>query len=391
MKARIEDSETLRSISPADVREYLQARGWTVQRHVAGLLETLSNVERGLGKEQIILPLRRDLADYSLRMAELLDLLEEREHRSQLLIFRDITESSRDVFRVTWTGSEAQDGTIPVGIGKALIDGTYDMLRAAALATMEPRAAFTSRPPSQVSEYLDQSRFGQTERGSYTVSLLSPLNPELSGAEADELFEVRRIGVPFGRAVTSTLARSLDAVESAAERALRSNSLDPFVEAVPKGVSANLCRAIATTGQQEAGTSSLRVGFTWAPALAPPADIGHMYEIRREHIPVIDDAARELRRRAPIGGYSIVGHVVRLERGEHADIGTITIAGFIKDETHKVSVELAGPEYALAIAAHEERDLVRCRGRLERTGNRYWLRDASEFDLVPDDGQGANE
>ena len=82
------------------------------------------------------------------------------------------------------------------------------------------------------------------------------------------------------------------------------------------------------------------------------------------------------------------GHVVRLTRGETDNLGEVTIAGFVDDAPRKVHVALEGPEYSLATAAHDQRELVVCSGRLEQAGNAYWLRDAMGFDVVPDEDGG---
>lgn len=380
------DADTLRSLSPQEVASYLQAKGWILDSTVAGMVETFSRETHGR-QRRVILPLSREFADYALRLSELLDVVQDEEQRSQLSIVSDVVNALKDVVRVTWSGPETRDGTVPLDLGANIVERAKDLLRAGACAAVERKASYASRPPSQVTEYLAQARYGQTESGSYTVTLLSPLSPSLTGAEAGKLFE-SQVSEPFGRAVTLTLAEALGEVEHAAERSLESSTLEAFRAAVPKGVSADLCSAVAGLGSYEGASAALRIGFTWAPSRPVSPGTPTALVIKPDHMPVISRAARALRQKAPRGSYTMRGHIVRLTRGETDNLGEVTIAGFVDDAPRKVHVALEGPEYSLATAAHDQRELVVCSGRLEQAGNAYWLRDAMGFDVVPDEDGG---
>ncbi|MEV6844695.1 hypothetical protein [Actinoplanes sp. NPDC051411] len=91
------------------------------------------------------------------------------------------------------------------------------------------------------------------------------------------------------------------AAHAAANEALTdANGLDVFTEAVSQGVTANLCEALVGLGG-EAGHPfelSLRLAPSRPLRSAPFAPV----RFRRDHLPVLSSAARELRERVPVEG-----------------------------------------------------------------------------------------
>src|SRR5271165_122105 len=106
MKATIRDAEILRAIRPLELVGYLRANGWHEEQPL----------ERGAfwlkeSKEQsyeLLLPLDSNLGDFANRIAEVLQVLERAEQRSQLEIVEDLMMVSADVIRprLPGTGSE---------------------------------------------------------------------------------------------------------------------------------------------------------------------------------------------------------------------------------------------------------------------------------------------
>jgi hypothetical protein len=72
---------------------------------------------------------------------------------------------------------------------------------------------------------------------------------------------------------------------------------------------------------------------------------------------------------------SVLGYVTRLERGQDAEEGTVTVQGFADtQEQRTVRVLFTGADYTAAVRAHDGRQPVEVRGRLVREGNAYYLR-----------------
>src|SRR4051812_12848880 len=97
---------------------------------------------------------------------------------------------------------------------------------------------FTRRQASSEGTSPERQAWGQTEHGSFVVTLLAPvpplLQPKLDPSWASPADE------PMERLVTRRLMQALEASRTAAEMAL-SGDAKAFEDAVNAGVSANLC------------------------------------------------------------------------------------------------------------------------------------------------------
>jgi hypothetical protein len=131
--------------------------------------------------------------------------------------------------------------------GVVLVRETRGLLVAAARSVVERRAHHPpGQPPGPVRAYLDRVRLGQTEQGSYVVTLLSPI-----GTDAAEAERAGRLPLedPFPRTAVAMLARALETARDTAERvAAGVGRLETFHETVEAGVSANLCDSLAKIG-----------------------------------------------------------------------------------------------------------------------------------------------
>jgi hypothetical protein len=184
MKAVVSDLDTLRSLKPLELAQYLRSKGWR-QDGDLGVKATLW--VRANETDEIILPKRNDFADFDLRIAEVLKILEKTEARSQLDILRDVQTTSADLLRLRSSSRDATDGSLAIDDAVSLVESSRDLMMAAACAAIDRRPYYATRKAQQVTEYLEKVRIGQTERGSFVLTILSPVPPSLK-SEPGALF-----------------------------------------------------------------------------------------------------------------------------------------------------------------------------------------------------------
>jgi hypothetical protein len=375
MKVDLRDREAAAQLRPLEVAAYLRATGWAQRT----LREGLSSVwTRALGEEQyeVLLPLDQALADFPLRMGDLLRVLAEVEQRSPAQVYADLLTTAADVVRIAIQDPELQDGTMPIEAHAVLAQKARDLVLAAACAVTERRAVWHTRKPAQAMEYVRRVRVGQSERGSYIMTLISRVTPALHATQG-QLFEGEP---PYERRVMEGLAKALTALEKAAERAALTAELQSFVDAVPEGVSANLCEAVAGLWGEDQSQRRVDFSFSWAAARSVDMGVPSQVSLAADRIPVIREAARLLVEQAPVSDYELEGAVVRLERAEGAPSGRATIIGSVEGKQRRVVIEMDDADYSLAVRAHGEQRPFRCVGNLVREGKGYSLR--SPRDLV---------
>jgi hypothetical protein len=371
------DTESLRALRPLELAAYLRSRGWREAERL-GERASVWLAERGGEELEILLPLDPALGDYLPRIAEAVSTLEAAESRPAAELLGDVAAATADTVRFRFLGPPFEQHSVTVERGVHIHENVRELLLAAACAAVGPRAVFSSRKPSRALEYLTTVQLAPPARGSYVVTVRSPVPPALShpGAPLPETDE------PFERRVISTLVTALEGAHRASLRAISSAAFQPFHEEVGAGVSANLCEALAELVARS-GARTCEVTVAAAPS-RPGLEERHV-SFAAGMAPVLREAARVFRASAPREDFELEGLVLRLERVAGAPTGTVTIAGVVDASLRKVRVELAASDYPVAIEAHREGRPVRCEGELVREGRTYVLRHPRQFAPRPEE------
>jgi len=379
MRVTIRDNSSLIGINMLDVIAYLESYGWVKSEKSSLTAKRLVlNLTSKTGEEfEIIVPLEASFRDYGIRMAEILKTLEIVEERSQLEIWKDITTSSVDLMRIEPDIETWPDGSVGIEQGNALVQQTRDILLAAACATVKPSKVFPNRKPQEAMDYMKKARLGQTEKGSFVLTILSPVNPNLSSQL--KLFTDE---TPFERRVMEMLFRSLVALREASIAGMTNNSLEPFGVAVPNGVSANLCEALVGLYGQ-ADIKSLAFRMTWARTRQHDPHIISEAHITHDIIPLIDEGGRWLRQTAPMENTTVAGMPFLLKH-QYGQERQIIVSTIIDGKPRRVHIGLTEDEYNRALEAHRNEKMIKCDGVLIREGRRFTLNQPSAIEVIED-------
>lgn len=367
------DRDTLESIRVADLTDYLTASGWTTLREKPGRASLWAREE---ARQDLLIPLDRSLGDYLSRIFDALEGLARVERRSFATIIEDVRSRSEDVFRTRVVGSETEDGTLPLHRGKEVIAKTEALLEAAASAAVIRQAAF-AHVPDAAKQFLRNARLGQTERGSFIVTVRSRL-PELP------LLPDAQRELSFEREVMTTLLSGLAAARRVA--AAQPNDVEAYLkDAVAAGTSANLCSAVYSLGNSP-HVSRLEFGVKWATGRPLPGNLPSSVVIERPYIANMRHAAKHLRTKKPQEQFRLRGHVRRLEREDPtvwSELGMINVLANVDGVATLVRVRLGEADYTEALHAHERGQEVSCVGVLRQAGDQYFLEEPRNFRAIP--------
>lgn len=362
---------------------YLRSTGWQLAERT-GKVASWVRSAGSEGEFEVLQPLDPNSRDYAARVGDAVATLAVAEDRSELDILRSITDVSDDIHSVSIFPTDEPPGLIMLEDGVT----AYESLRNLVVASAYPvfarqhRAVQPARKPQELTDFLRTVRIGPAVEGSYTLAVHTPVPPRL--AQQPPLFDSETPpwsdDYPLGRQVSLRMYAAIRAAHEAAEAALlTSDGLDPFTEAVGKGLSANLCESLAGLGGS-AG-HPFEMSLSLAAVRAEPTQLGSV-RFRRDHLPVLKEAAVELRARTPEEDVVVTGDVVRLHR-EAGGTGEITLAGRVDDQEplRRIWLDLSEDDYATAMRAHEEMQEVTVSGSLVRRGTRYVLAHPSSFRL----------
>jgi hypothetical protein len=291
----------------------------------------------------------------------------------EIAIYRDLVGADRDVVRVRAIGGE-DDGSVVLDAGVKLVAQSREMLLAAACSVRSPQPLYRAGANKEAIEYMRRVRLGQTEYGSFVVTLLAPVPPLLqpqfdpSWGSADE---------PMERMVTRRLMEALEASRTASEMAL-SGDATAFENAVHAGVSANLCEAIANLIEQSDG---LDISLTWART-RPAPEVQRRVTFSSNDAEILSEAARTFRLRQPRPDVTLFGTVHKLKRDQEEVEGVVALKAMIDDKMQAVGAVLDQANYNIAVQAHKAKAPVIVTGDLERVGQRWQMTNARVLELT---------
>ncbi len=394
MRVSIQDAGALRGVSPSALSAYARAAGWKKQEPYGDH----SDVYVRRRAPEIVIPRTAHLGDYADVVSRLIEIFAEAAETDTLSLYRDLVTADRDVVRVR-AAPEGADGSVTLNDGVSLITGARDMVLAAARSLWEPRPLYRARPNREARDYMRQVRLGQTEQGSYVVTLLAPVVPPPTQQAAP--FDSAADDPPVERRVTKRLIEALTAAREATERTSAGDA-DAFPNAVERGASANLCDAAATliepfggidvgvtwarTYPAETARETVRFGASDAPILREAAQRFRERELRPE-VSLIGrrEAVRHFQEREPRSNVSLIGRIQRPKRDDRETDETVTLRTYVEGRVVSVTAVLDQPNYDRAIQAHGSGAVVVMTGDLERFGSRWRLRDPYVTDVISDE------
>ena len=174
MRTRILDKGALTAISPLALVAYARGWGWKKTEPYGDR----ADIYVGHSCPEIILPRTDRLADYASVVSRLISIFGEVSELDELEVYRDLINSDHDVVRVRAVRAE-DDGSIALDEGVELVSQSREMLLAAACATRVQRPVYRAGANLDAAEYMKRVRLGQTEHGSFVVTLMAPVPPTL--------------------------------------------------------------------------------------------------------------------------------------------------------------------------------------------------------------------
>jgi hypothetical protein len=229
---------------------------------------------------------------------------------------------------------------------------------------------------TEAHQLLVACHLGQTERGSYAVSVSCPLR----AVEQDQALLPGN--EPFTRRAVSTLMRSLARVVTSIE-ADTVPSIFETQENQPV-LSANLCEALLEM-QPTDEDSHLDVKVSWATTLKPQDPIPGIVRIKHEYFPIIEDISKKLRPAQAPAASLFVGNIDNLGGEPGADgrmQGEATLSVMYEEQMQLVRVDLSPDDWMTAHAALGVYGIVKFRGILHRGTRVHRITDISEFARV---------
>jgi len=366
-------SERLETVPPAYITAFLRSRGWRLEeRRDEGERWVLIDSQRDrFGSVLVPSDLWPDRGWRQARLHVLADEITGLEGISSAELFALITSAGRDTVRIRVVADQTESGEIPLDYATDLVTSVVSMVESAARACYRPHRRYQSgRLPDTVREFMQTARLGQTEAGSYVVTVHAPLPPEQLTLDATPTI------APFARLAMATLDEAVHAAHDLGESATPGE--DAVLDAVDAGMTLNLLNALARLRTDEVRADA-EVSTSWSPAYGGRRPSRQMFSAKRlRHLNAISQA---LASEPEEDGFEISGTVEGVRYVPTLDaVGRVSVRAEVRGRERTVVVDVSSEDdYKRLADAHIQRRNVRLRGRLIPGGRRYVALDGAEI------------
>ena len=363
--------EEIRSIDLSQLVGYLVGHGWSkVTTH--GANGWIYGHESG---SRILVPSREDVTDYVFVVWEVLKAVARVSNGDADGIYQSVRFQRHDIIRIQAVDSEADGGTISPDAAGQLYTGAKQLWEESV------KSSLGDTPEAR--EYWRMARFGQSERGSYVVTMLSPpvfLGQEVAfGSVPDVLIPTRK--------VTKSLLTAIQQAKSIATDIRSGSDGGVIKKAYEWGMSVGACQALQKVVEPFESVSCRISESNIDPTVtSEPAVI----QFEQQDAPILRQVTaglKELELQRPAES-TLQGYILRCERRESQDEGRITLQALMPDVTRiqTVHLQVSGEDYSRALRFHGEKQRIDAKGKLVQTAPSTWqLKDAQIRKTLSDD------
>lgn len=337
------------------------------------------------GSGEIVVPLDDKRPDF--------DRLLARAEDEVVVRFGSEAKHAKDLYRLTeaagldesqWQKETTLDaGLIRWNDGELLYAAARSMLVASAKSTRETRMYHGNASAFIAKQFLDDCLMGQTAIGSYIITAHTQATRKFYLTKRSEDVSTQRPRLAesvSGSEILTTFERSLDLARSCLDEYRSKPVTDMFVEAVDEGLSYEFVKALGdVTRDSASGIQILRHSG------AGPRPVKRAFEFIPAEAQILDRVATRFAQAPVSQEVTLLGEVVLLSHASATDVRVIRLVIESGSVAKKARVRLTADQYRVALQAHASDAMLQVSGRLEREGNFYWLYDAADVEVVPNE------
>lgn len=374
-------TDVLRRVGPAHLQKYAVSRGWKRKALPEKYKLALYTREDDPNRE-LLLPQSEGFGDYFDRIADFIVGLANYEHVPVNHVLNALLNPQADILRFGYRAPDANLGFVPFLTGISLFDAALRSLSTATYDVVKPEKFHARMSNPTADAYVRSCRMGQTERGSFVVPCICPVEPASQLPVVDDNEELVEEVPAFGRKVTQQIMKSVAQIN----QFIQADEVNRLVEPKPGDmvISGNFFESLmAFPVEQEA--ASLYIAAEWDRSIEQP-EAPLITEVRYDMFSAIDNVARQLRPTKISQEDKFIARVVSL-RGElnpeEQMEGDVVLLLLHLETSFKAKVWLKPPDYSIACDAHKLNQYVEIVGKLSRFRKNNQFEDYKSFKVLP--------
>lgn len=339
------DQMQISGIQLGALRSFLRNQGYIYREPWGRYLQRFSR-KKGGREDNVLVPTQRDISDFERRLLEAFDSLSRQLEITSEAILREVVNSAYEIVRIRVNEGE-QESTIPYDTSIDLLRGGFALIDSSAVTAIshETLSIIRGRRPDVVRRYLDDVRVGQTEIGSFVLTLLMP-----TGIDASDLDLPATVSDSFGARVSETFSSTLQA----AEEAVRANGVQSNRSLMQSGITANFSGAVARIVEAagDVSISLARVGITQSTAKRVSS------KFLAEDSEKLRDIEERLTPRGDAEPFTVTGTITEFREPRGKSNGSIVVTCDVHGETRQVRTKFDRANRQIVIQALERKSEV---------------------------------
>lgn len=358
--------EMTNKINPLAFSKYLRDTGWNVFPRKRTDIK-IFQLQTDFDFFQVTIPMDKGLSDYKDAMYKAVETVALAEHKSVEQVMLYLLNPSADILKIRLEKREVEPGNILFDDAIRLYENAKKLLAATALDILHPKKYHQGRIDDSVLKFLSNCRFGQTEIGSYIVSVVCPF------AELDENSKYKQLSIfsdeeqcadSLTRKVTTRIINNIVEIKNQIDNGdidkLTSNKQEETI------ISANFYEALNGLNLDSEGTD-IEFIAEWSSIVKNVSCSQNKIELSHDYYQPIESVITRLKEKRNKSS-RIVGRVKKLESSpdlEKREMGKITLVYLGEDDRKRtVTAKLEKDDYGRAIEAHALGSYVEIEGEL---------------------------
>lgn len=341
-------------ISPLAFAKYLKDMGWEQFPSKRQYIK-IFQYEKNDDFFQVVIPTEKKLNDYKEAMYKAVVTVAEVENKSVEQVLLYLLNPNTDILKIRLEKKDVEAGNILFDDAIRMYENAKRLLAATALDILHPKKYHQGRMDDCVLKFLSSCRFGQTEIGSYVVSVVCPF------AELDENEDYKQLSIfsdeeqcanSLTRQVTSRVMKNISFIKNQIDN----GEMDKLIlQDEDKIISANFYEALGGLNLDSNG-ADVEFIAEWSPIVKNTDCVKNRILLTHDYYQPIETTIERLKDETN-KSTRIIGRIKKLESSpdvQKRKIGKITVVYLDENDKRKtVTVNLNKNEYDKAIKAHK--------------------------------------
>lgn len=356
----VDFNELTEKINPLAFSKYLIETGWKKidsKRSYVSIFKYVLHQDQDF--VQVTLPMDKGLGDYKWAMYKAIETVAELEKKSVEQVFLYLLNPRTDILKIRLNKPEIEVGNISLDDAINMYNNAKRLLGATAQDIVKPNKYHRGRVDDSVQEFLSNCRFGQTEIGSYVVSVICPFAELDSRGEYEQLSifsDEERCADSLTRKVTNRVMKNIATIKEGID----SGNIKRLVEMQDGLISANFYEALNGLNL-EADLTNVEFNMIWSPTVPVRDGIQSKILLNHDYYAPIKETIQRIRAEQNqsvriVGLIKSLTATPYLEERTFGKITVVSIAEGLRKKTYTAS--LLKDDYERAVEAHQRGSYV---------------------------------